>query len=205
MLPVAPALAGLFPEGGIRRGSTIRVPSSPSLVMALIAEPSARGIWSAIVGLPDFGLVAAAEAGIDLTGAIHVPTRQRRRHSPASTSSTEQPPKSSPLRGPPREFRPRGALPPSRPLCRRRGAGQRGAPAGASRGRTTLTRDERRQSSRPPRKASRHHPGASQPKDERARGTTSVDHDAPRPPRAPQQPTNRRHNSRTLIMRTAPE
>ena len=44
VLPVAPALARLFPEGGVRRGSTIRVPGSPALVMALLAQPSARGI-----------------------------------------------------------------------------------------------------------------------------------------------------------------
>jgi hypothetical protein len=73
VLPVAPALARLFPEGGVRRGSTVRVPSAMSLVMALLAEPSARGIWSAVVGLPDFGLVAAAEAGIDLTKLALIP------------------------------------------------------------------------------------------------------------------------------------
>jgi hypothetical protein len=73
MLAVAPALAGLFPEGGVRRGSTIRVPSSLSLVMALLAEPSARGIWSAVVGMPSFGLVAAHEAGIDLAKLALVP------------------------------------------------------------------------------------------------------------------------------------
>jgi hypothetical protein len=64
VLPVAPALAGLFPEGGVRRGSTIRVSSSLSLVMALLAEPSSLGIWSAVVGMPSFGLVAAQEAGM---------------------------------------------------------------------------------------------------------------------------------------------
>lgn len=68
-----PALAGLFPEGGVRRGSTVRVPSSLSLVMALLAEPSTRGIWSAVVGLPDFGLVAAHEAGIDLAKLALIP------------------------------------------------------------------------------------------------------------------------------------
>jgi hypothetical protein len=73
VLPVAPALAGLFPDGGLRRGTTVRVSSSLSLVMALMAEPSARGIWSAVVGLPDFGLVAAHEAGVDLTKMALIP------------------------------------------------------------------------------------------------------------------------------------
>jgi len=51
-------------------------------------------------------------------------------------------------------FRPYPTLPPSWPPCRRRGDGPRGAPAGASRGRTTWTGDERRPSSRPPREGS---------------------------------------------------
>jgi hypothetical protein len=41
--------------------------------MALLAEPTARGICSAVVGLPTFGLVAAAEAGMDLTKMALIP------------------------------------------------------------------------------------------------------------------------------------
>jgi hypothetical protein len=73
VLPVTLALAGLFPDGGVHRGSTIRVPSSLSMVMALLAEPSRRGVWSEVVGLPNFGLVAAHEAGIDLTKLALIP------------------------------------------------------------------------------------------------------------------------------------
>jgi hypothetical protein len=61
VLAVAPALAGLFPEGGPRRGGTIRVPSSLSLVISLLAEPSARGIWTAVVGLRISGRSSGAD------------------------------------------------------------------------------------------------------------------------------------------------
>ncbi|MDT7563309.1 MAG: hypothetical protein QOG76_1933 [Pseudonocardiales bacterium] len=40
VLPVAPALAKLLPDGGLRRGSTVRVRSSTSLLLALLAEAS---------------------------------------------------------------------------------------------------------------------------------------------------------------------
>lgn len=65
-LPVADELAGLFPGAALRRGSTVAVHSSRSLLLALMAEASAGGHWSAVVGLPDLGMVAVAEAGLDL-------------------------------------------------------------------------------------------------------------------------------------------
>lgn len=64
LLPVLPALAGLFPAGGMRRGSTVSVVGSTSLGLALVAGPSAAGSWCGAVGLPSLGLVAAAEAGM---------------------------------------------------------------------------------------------------------------------------------------------
>jgi len=67
-LPVHPALEGLLPGGAIRRGSTIEVdgPGATSLVLALAAGPSAAGSWTALVGLPSIGLMAADEAGVVL-------------------------------------------------------------------------------------------------------------------------------------------
>lgn len=62
-----PELAGLVPEGGLQRGSTVVVeggPGATSLALALAAGPSAAGGWVAVVGRPDLGLAAAAEAGI---------------------------------------------------------------------------------------------------------------------------------------------
>jgi hypothetical protein len=64
LLPVHPALSGLLPGGGLRRGSTVAVAGSTSLALALVAGPSAAGSWCAAVGVPSLGLVAAAEAGV---------------------------------------------------------------------------------------------------------------------------------------------
>ena len=66
VLPVLPALEPLLPGGGLRRGSTVSVTGSTSLALALVAGPSAAGSWTAAVGLPSLGLVAAAEAGVAL-------------------------------------------------------------------------------------------------------------------------------------------
>lgn len=76
MLPVPEALAGLLPMGGLRRGSTVVVPSgvgSTSLLLALLAEASAHGAWVGVVGRPELGLAAAAEAGIRLERLALVP------------------------------------------------------------------------------------------------------------------------------------
>jgi hypothetical protein len=64
MLPVAPAFAGLFPWGGLRRGTTVVVRGSTSLLFALLAPPTGTGSWAAVVGMPDLGLRAAAELGV---------------------------------------------------------------------------------------------------------------------------------------------
>jgi hypothetical protein len=64
VLPVQAALSGLFPWGGLRRGSTVAVEGSASLLFALLAEASGAGSWCAVVGLPGLGAVAAAEAGV---------------------------------------------------------------------------------------------------------------------------------------------
>jgi hypothetical protein len=66
VLPVLPALAGLFPEGGLRRGSVVSVAGATSLALAVLAGPSAAGSWCAAVGLSSLGLVAAAELGVAL-------------------------------------------------------------------------------------------------------------------------------------------
>ena len=68
LLPVLPALAGLFPGGGLRRGGVVGVggTGSMSLALALTAAATAGGSWAAVVGLPALGLVAAAELGVAL-------------------------------------------------------------------------------------------------------------------------------------------
>lgn len=72
LLPVPQALAELFPEGGVRRGSTITVSGSSSLVLALLAEVSQHQGWCAEVGSPLLGSAAAAEAGVDLERFVRV-------------------------------------------------------------------------------------------------------------------------------------
>jgi hypothetical protein len=72
LLPVPQALAGLFPEGGLRRGSTITVSGSSSLVLALLAAVSQKPGWCAEVGSPLLGSVAAVEAGVALDRFVRV-------------------------------------------------------------------------------------------------------------------------------------
>ncbi|HEV2779917.1 MAG TPA: hypothetical protein VGX25_11020 [Actinophytocola sp.] len=64
VLPVRDELADLFPWGGLRRGTTIAVRGSTALLLALLAEATANGSWAAVVGVPDLGVLAAAETGV---------------------------------------------------------------------------------------------------------------------------------------------
>lgn len=64
MLPVHPALADLFPWGGLRRGATVAVRGSTSLLFTLLAPPTDTGSWAALVGMSDLGLRAASELGV---------------------------------------------------------------------------------------------------------------------------------------------
>ena len=76
VLPVVAPLAALLPGGGLRRGATVAVTGAAgatSLMLALLAEASAGGAWAGVVGRPDLGLVAAAEAGIALERLALVP------------------------------------------------------------------------------------------------------------------------------------
>lgn len=71
-LPVTPALQPLLP-GGLRRGSTVSVSGSMSLLLAVLGAASADGAWCALVGLPHLGAEAADEYGIDLARLVVVP------------------------------------------------------------------------------------------------------------------------------------
>jgi hypothetical protein len=73
VLPVLPELAGLFPTTGLRRGSTVAVLGSTSLLLALLAGATANGAWAAVVGVPALGLVAASEFGVDVGRLALVP------------------------------------------------------------------------------------------------------------------------------------
>ncbi|MEU6646271.1 hypothetical protein ABZ863_27510 [Saccharomonospora sp. NPDC046836] len=73
VLPVLPALTDLLPWGGLRRGSTIAVHGSISLLLALLVEATSVGSWAAVVGIPQLGLVAARRLGVDTNRLALVP------------------------------------------------------------------------------------------------------------------------------------
>jgi len=88
---VIPPLVDLFPDGSLRRGSTVVVTGLAqgqsgrpggsvqhagggiSLALALLAAASGAGCWCALVGLPELGAVAAHDIGIDLARLAVVP------------------------------------------------------------------------------------------------------------------------------------
>jgi hypothetical protein len=71
-LPVAPALTSLLPAG-LRRGSTVSVSGSVSLLLALLGAASAGGAWCALVGFPRTSAEAAREYGVDLARLALIP------------------------------------------------------------------------------------------------------------------------------------
>ena len=72
-LPTHPAIASLLPGGGLKQGAAYSVERSATLLMALLAGPSAAGSWCGVVGVPEFGVEAAARHGIDLDRLVLVP------------------------------------------------------------------------------------------------------------------------------------
>jgi len=72
-LPVLPPLSDLLPGGGLRRGYVIAVEQSGLLCMTLAAGASAAGAWCAAVGMPELGVLAAADVGVDVDRLLLVP------------------------------------------------------------------------------------------------------------------------------------
>ncbi|HEY0259689.1 MAG TPA: hypothetical protein VGC18_07550 [Lacisediminihabitans sp.] len=73
LIPTHPAIAGLLPGGGLKQGAVYSVDPSATLLMALLAGPSAAGSWCGIVGVPEFGIEAAERFGIDLGRLVLIP------------------------------------------------------------------------------------------------------------------------------------
>lgn len=73
LLPVVPELEAVLPLRGLRRGSTVSVSGSRGVLLALLAAATTAGSWAAVVGLPDIGLAAAAELGVELRRLALVP------------------------------------------------------------------------------------------------------------------------------------
>jgi len=72
-LPVLPALRELLPRGGLVRGSVVSVAEFGVLALALLAGASADRAWCGIAGVPEAGILAAAELGLDLERTLLVP------------------------------------------------------------------------------------------------------------------------------------
>lgn len=72
VLPLAPMLDQVLPHG-LRRGRVVSVTGSTSLMLALASAASAEGSWTAAIGMPALGAVAAARRGLDLARVALVP------------------------------------------------------------------------------------------------------------------------------------
>lgn len=72
-LPTHPAIADLIPGGSLAAGNTYSVMDSTMLALSMLHAPSAAGAWCAIVGVPDLGVEAARDLGLDLDRVVLVP------------------------------------------------------------------------------------------------------------------------------------
>ncbi len=72
LLPVPESLAGLLPAG-LPRGAVAVLSGARSVPVGMAAAVTAAGGHVAVVGVPDFGLLAAAEMGADLSRLAVIP------------------------------------------------------------------------------------------------------------------------------------
>lgn len=70
VLPVLPELQSLVP--GLRRGQVVAVDGAGLLPLTLLAGASLMGGWCAVIGVPEFGVLAAAGLGVDLDRVVLV-------------------------------------------------------------------------------------------------------------------------------------
>jgi hypothetical protein len=87
-LPVVDPLVPLLPDGGLVRGKAVACGgvAAMSLAVSLAVAATASGSWLAVVGVPTFGVEAAAEFGIPLERVVAVDPG---RGSPASDTWAE--------------------------------------------------------------------------------------------------------------------
>jgi hypothetical protein len=72
VLPVPSALVGLFPAGGLGLGTTVAVRGSRAVLLSLLAATT-QHVRAAVVGMPDLGMLAAAEYGVDTERLALIP------------------------------------------------------------------------------------------------------------------------------------
>jgi hypothetical protein len=72
VLPVPPALVQLFPAGGLGLGTTVAVRGSRAVLLSLLAATT-QHVRAAVVGMPDLGMLAAAEYGVDTERLALIP------------------------------------------------------------------------------------------------------------------------------------
>jgi hypothetical protein len=77
VIQMPPPLCDMLPGRGLRRGSTVAVRGSTSMLLAMAAAATRAGCWCAVVGMPNLGLVAADELNVDLERLALVPTPVR--------------------------------------------------------------------------------------------------------------------------------
>lgn len=70
---VLPVQAPLAVVAQLRRGTTVAVLGSTSVLLGLLAEASRTGSWAGVIGMPSIGVAAAAECGVDLGRLVLVP------------------------------------------------------------------------------------------------------------------------------------
>ncbi|MBD8506477.1 hypothetical protein HT102_08270 [Hoyosella sp. G463] len=72
-LPVPAPLREAIPGGGLAHGTACLFSGTPLVLMGVLAEVTRAGGHAALLGLPELGLVAAAEMGADLRRIALVP------------------------------------------------------------------------------------------------------------------------------------
>ncbi|WP_137726175.1 hypothetical protein [Prescottella subtropica] len=65
-LSVPAPVAELLPHHGLARGSTVHLTGASSMHAGLVASVTRSGCWAAVVGRPQFGVLATVEMGADL-------------------------------------------------------------------------------------------------------------------------------------------
>jgi hypothetical protein len=61
LLPADPQIAPLLPWPGLRRGATVSVVGSTSLLLMMLAGAMRDGAWAAVAGVPQLGVLAALQ------------------------------------------------------------------------------------------------------------------------------------------------